>query len=233
MLNEKPMNQEHHARPSKRLPSSAATLDRLVRIGTTLVILAIVVTLALIIRGLIVNVDQSPRTAIENNLLLYSERVREDPEDGEAYMNLGITYSDMGRYDKAVENFELAVTHFEQTHEAYYGLGQVREQMGDFDKAIDAYKLALKENSRFGAAHFRIGTIYNKQSKRSDAVNHLEKSLQIDPTNADAYYQLGQTYLALDQKLKAEKAFRGALALVPDYAAAKKALRELKTGEKK
>jgi len=96
-----------------------------------------------------------------------------NPGYTEASLNLAITYSDLGMYDKAREVFENA-SHFSE---------QVQKTS---DATIDPFV-----KGKLAAEHLRIGTIYYELRMLDDAIEEYQKALRLSPTFADIITRLG------------------------------------------
>jgi tetratricopeptide (TPR) repeat protein len=69
------------------------------------------------------------------------------------YYNLGIVYSNQGKYDKAVEAYGQAVKANPQSFQAWHQLGKVHAITLDFPKAAEAYQKAAELNPKFADAY--------------------------------------------------------------------------------
>ena len=120
----------------------------------------------------------------------------------------------------------------------------VREAWQDF-KAKNYHQARMKLQTGVLLAperadvHFELGETLFWLGRHDEALLHFERTVQLEPTMSAAYHGFGQSCLALalDERIDpylrdrllliAERAFRIALLLTPDYASAQKALRRL------
>lgn len=95
---------------------------------------------------------------------------------GVAYFGRGLVYQSMGRYELAIQEYQIAIRN---------------DRHPDF-----------KVNDK---AWMNIGTIYLKQKNYKDAQNAYEKAVAIDPKNGQAQYYLGLAALRAGNIELAEK----------------------------
>lgn len=138
----------------------------------------------------------------------------------EGYYNLGVYYSDQGRVDEAIEQFNTAITINPRNAQAYNNLGIAYTKKMMLDEAIAEYKRALVLDPRHAKAYYNLGIAYFKQSKYDLAITEFKNAIAVNPDYARAHYNLGNTY---DKKGLWDEAItehKRALALNPRYAEA-------------
>ena len=67
-----------------------------------------------------------------------------DPEDADAYYNLGIAYDEQGNYTKAIESYEKAIELKPDYADAYINLGNAYNDQGNPELQISNYKEAAR-----------------------------------------------------------------------------------------
>ena len=145
---------------------------------------------------------------------------------------LGVSYRDIGDYNKAIEYHEKALeirinALGENQPELYNNLGISYDGLGDYGKAIEYHEKALEirintlgENHPDVASYYNnLGTVYNSLGDYNKAIEYHEKALEIrintlgenHPDVADSYYNLGAAYNGLGDYNKAISFFEKAL----------------------
>jgi len=117
--------------------------------------------------------------------------VTEQPQHGHARWALAKLYSDIGEYEKAMENINIAFTR-EKTiiqHSSNYGgrdllttRGLIYHKLGESEKGIQDLKEALKMGESNSYAMKNLGIIYLDQKKYAEACELFEKAKKLDYT---------------------------------------------------
>jgi tetratricopeptide (TPR) repeat protein len=136
------------------------------------------------------------------------------------YFRDGLSFLSKDDCGKALPYFQQATDSDSSYAEAWAQTGFCNEKLGRHTEAIDASKKAV--NIRPSAeSYFNIGlaNYYLKQYRESEQA--YRQSIKLDPYNAaDAYYALGLTYREWARPDDEIQAYKHAINLKPDYAAA-------------
>lgn len=117
--------------------------------------------------------------------------VAEQPQHGHARWALGKLYSDIGEYEKALENINIAFQREKAIiqHSSNYGgrdlrttRGLIYHKLGESEKGIEDLKEALKTDKNNSYAMKNLGIIYLDQKKYSEACELFEKAKKLDYT---------------------------------------------------
>ena len=112
----------------------------------------------------------------------------------DGYYGLGLAYSGLEKFDKAIETYKSAIQYMPDRAHIHAALGAAYVSLHQYDKAMEAYKTANKLQPSDAMIHHQLGNIYNKQGKRQEAILHQQKAIAISPKLASAHYQLGLLY---------------------------------------
>jgi len=96
----------------------------------------------------------------QNNIRLWEDTVSKSPAKARPYYNLGKAFEDKGLYDKALEQFYIALKLNPDDGTSYYHVGNAYLYKGLFDKAIEQYQVALKFMPDNAISHFNLGNAY-------------------------------------------------------------------------
>lgn len=192
------------------------------------VILVVVLVLGWLVVGGVFGKRGAPRTAIERELYRWQDKVKENPSDYKAHVNLGSVYFEMGQVDNAIAEYEIALRMKDKYADAHFYLGEAYKKQGKTDQAIDEFKKATKYDPKHAGAYFELGLVYLKKNNYKQAIDALTKSREAQPMAADTLYYLGLAYEKDGQKDQAIKMYQEALTYIPDYKEAQKALERLK-----
>jgi tetratricopeptide (TPR) repeat protein len=163
-----------------------------------------------------------------------------------AYVNngLGRLYYRKGLYKNAREKLELAKKQNPELDEVYNNLGLLDLKEGlygnakkNFQEAINLDKNRKKECENLSEAHLNLGSVFFSEGKYEEAEDEYEYAIKIDRDFAEAYYSLGNVCVKKwekegkkedKEKERAERLFKKALRIKPDYTEAREALDSLK-----
>lgn len=120
-----------------------------------------------------------------DNYSLWSDAVMKMPKSYRAHYILGVNYDEQGKFNEAIQQFQLASelspgdinAHIELVI-AHFNLGVSYGNQGKFDEAIQQYQLALKLDSTLVQAHYNLGKIYLAKGLRDKAKIEFEKALR-------------------------------------------------------
>jgi len=122
---------------------------------------------------------------------LFNKAIELDDNLISAKLLLGLTYSEMSDYDKAMEIYTPALKQAKELGDkrlighSLGNIGIVHYHKGDYDKALDYYERSLTINKEIGDKRLighSLGNIGNMHKSKGDydkAAEHLEKSLTI------------------------------------------------------
>ena len=75
-----------------------------------------------------------------NATACFTEAIRLDPKDAEAYDSRGVAYNGKGQYDLAIADFDEAIRLKPDFADVHYNLGIALKHQGLLDEAIAAYR---------------------------------------------------------------------------------------------
>ena len=111
------------------------------------------------------------------------ERVLDgEPENYDAYYDLGHVYFELGDYETAIDNFENVISYEQnQNNELlYYALAQAYEANNQIDKAISNYLKAIAVNNKFTLAYKKVGILFLAREDYDDAIEYFENYINFD-----------------------------------------------------
>lgn len=169
-------------------------------------VFALIISL-LLIRTVVRNMDWKN----EDSLWLAAGRV--SPSSHQNRNNLGDYYSRMGDYNRAVEEFTIAIALVPNYADAYHNRANSFVQLGNLDEAEKGYLAALKYNPSLWQSALQLGALYNHQNKGEMRDLYLSKALEINPNSADLWKTVAKFYYQIGEKGKAASAAEKALSL--------------------
>lgn len=136
---------------------------------------------------------------------------------------IGKIYLEKGDKDGARNAFERALSNdpdkAKEIAEIYLKKNNAKEAEEYFRRSMpkDNKKLTQDEKKAYIHIANRLGIALRKQGKTKEAIEEYNKALQFDPDDEAIYYNMGKACLVLGNREKAEKCFRKALELAPDF----------------
>jgi tetratricopeptide (TPR) repeat protein len=155
----------------------------------------------------------------------YRRAIALQPNHAFAHFNLATTLSAQGRLEEAVAHFRAALAADAGYVSARVNLGQALARLGRTEEAMAQYQAALATDPAAQDARTNLAALLIEQGHPEEAVAMLHDVLTAAPGLAEAHYHLG---MALEKSggdsAVAEAAFREAVRLKPELAAAHLAL---------
>lgn len=109
------------------------------------------------------------------------ERVLDgEPENYDAYYDLGHVLYELGDYEGAISNFENVIEYKNDSELLYYSLAQAYEANNEIDKAISGYLKAIAVNDKFTLAYKRVGVLFLARNDFEDAVEYFEEYMNFE-----------------------------------------------------
>lgn len=115
------------------------------------------------------------------NLLL----VKGAPEDWELSSSIGVCYTYMKQYDKAVESFLHSIS-VQRNDSTFLHLGRTLVLMKDYTTAVQVYEEAVVLSPDNPELLSLLGQLHLQLGNPAAAFDHLGRCLALDPTNAKA-----------------------------------------------
>ncbi|MDO9577507.1 MAG: tetratricopeptide repeat protein, partial [Candidatus Cloacimonadales bacterium] len=110
-------------------------------------------------------------------LASYKEALEIQPKMDEAYIGLGITYSKMGLYEKAISIFKHKLMEKpENPHSLYFNLAEIYEKTGKIETAIDYYSKSAATAPIAFYSYAKIGEMYFGSKKWDEAIHFYNKA---------------------------------------------------------
>ncbi len=136
-------------------------------------------------------------------------------------------------YDKAIEEYWLALTLDPSLVMAYRGFGNANVEKGSPQEAIDRFtELLNKDHQKNGRAYYGIGNIYYKTEAYDVAQQAFEKAIEQDPKLAIAYNGLAVIYNKQGDAQEAEFLARKAIQIDPSLGLAHNTLASVLLGNR-
>jgi len=151
------------------------------------------------------------------------EIVKDDPDDFEAWTELGTAQFQMKKHKEAEKAYENALTAKPDYLLAMVNLNKLYLDRKNSEEAIKIGETAVQTDPKSAEANYWLGEAYLLAKKGSKAVGYLNEALKLDPEGmADAHLRLATLYDMAGYKNLAAKEYSLFLEKRPDYKDRKK-----------
>ncbi len=112
-----------------------------------------------------------------------------------AYGNRGIAFDKIGRPDRAIADFDKAITLNPSFKDAYYNRGITYNRIGLFAEAIESFSKSLEIDPNNFDAYVGRGISYALLGQKDRAFENFNKVIQLDQNHVPAYLNRGRLWL--------------------------------------
>ena len=142
--------------------------------------------------------------------------VEQEPNQQEAWDDLGLAYAGLNDHEEAVKAFRKQVEVNAFHPRANDDLGAELQQLGKFDEAVAAYRKQLEISPNDKLAHKNLGLIFAQQERDPDARTELEAASAIAPDDPEVKVALAHVYDRAGEKEKARALMKGITGGAPE-----------------
>lgn len=125
---------------------------------------------------------------IEEAIDSYSQIITFQPENQQAYHNLGSILVEQGKLDEAVSYYLQALSVQPGDATALNTIGTLLQQQGKTAAAIAYHRRALAIRPHYPDALNSLGTALQEEGNTQEALSCFDQALALDPTDANARY---------------------------------------------
>lgn len=129
-----------------------------------------------------------------DSITLHEKLVDLKPYSAQAWYNLGLTYSSISEYGKAIEAFEYAFIIDKDMEEAYMECADMCFQIKNYKKALSIYEEAKQYFGPDSDLLVLIAECQINLNSFLSAKASLFTALSLDPYNDEIYFYLGECY---------------------------------------
>ena len=121
-----------------------------------------------------------------------------------AYMDRADIYLSKKEYDKAIQDFNQAISLYPNSPLAYLGraelfrdLGKKRQDKMQINQAIRDYDRAIELDPKEAMAYLNRGVAYDNLGDYRQAIRDFDRAIELDPKDVKAYSNRGISYMQL------------------------------------
>ncbi|MEF3279516.1 MAG: tetratricopeptide repeat protein [Elusimicrobiota bacterium] len=122
-----------------------------------------------------------------------------------AYIERGMSFFENIEYDRAILDFENAISIMPDEGVPYYNLGIIYKRKKDFDRAFYYFERAIDLKFGNNAVYYELGLLYLEKEDYEKAVENFGKAISSGRRTADVFYYRAISFMKL---LKYDEAIR-------------------------
>ncbi len=162
-----------------------------------------------------------------DGIRLWEDAAQKSPARARVHLCLGNIYQGRSMFDRAAEQYLIAITLKPDFVEAHNNLGAVYQFLKMPDKAMEQFLIAIKLKPDFAEAQLNLGIIYQALNMPEKAIEQYMAAIKLRPDLAEAHNHLGFVYLKMGQIENARRELTTGLNIKPDDQRARQLLEEV------
>ncbi len=172
-------------------------------------------------------VEEDPQNIIELAISEAKDRLKTEPDNIDAHIQLGAAYQAEKRFKEAIAEYTKAIKLDPGYSLPQYRMGLLYEQLEEFDQAKISYAKAMSIEPLNDDAIFRLGDLFIRLEEYENAIATLRRGVEKSPFSADLHYYLALAYERSGADTEAIQHFEEAIRFVPDFKEAKAGLKRI------
>jgi superkiller protein 3 len=150
----------------------------------------------------------------------YQKAINIDPNDADAYGNMGIAYAKLEDYREAIKCYQKVIAIDPNLAAAYGNMGSAYYYLKNYREAIRCFQKAITIDPNDAMAYKSLGNAYYNLEDYREAIRCFQKAIDLDPNYVGAYVNMGNAYVNLQNYREAIRCFQKAIVIDPNYAMA-------------
>jgi len=150
-----------------------------------------------------------------NTIILWTHAIETSPGVTNAYLNRALAFKRRGMLDKAIHDYNAAISLYPASFIAHYNLGNIYLSEEHIDEAIEQYQIALNSKPDAVECHNNLGVALTDKGWTDGAIEQYQIALALKPDYAEGHYNLGQAYVVKGLLDKALEQYQAAVYLEP------------------
>ncbi|PKM82807.1 MAG: hypothetical protein CVU88_03135 [Firmicutes bacterium HGW-Firmicutes-13] len=134
---------------------------------------------------------------LEEAIVEFRKVIEKEPNFLIGHFYLGMVYSEMEKYDKALKEFRLvmALSKNSRLNAIIHNCtGNIYAEQEKYEKALESFEEALKEDENFVDVYFNQGATYYNMGKYQESIIYFKKALNYFKNDWEIFYYLGKAY---------------------------------------
>jgi tetratricopeptide (TPR) repeat protein len=131
------------------------------------------------------------------------------------YYNRGQAFDTMGRFDRALEDYDKVIALNPTVAVAYYNRAIIFDKLGQPDRAFADYNRVLTLDPSYYGAYINRGLLFYSRGQFDNAIADFDTAISLKPDDPEAYYNQGLVFDRMGQLDKALADYDRALSFNP------------------
>lgn len=148
------------------------------------------------------------------------ETKKPSPVDARMYYQIGNDCYERNDYEKAIENYNMAILLNPIFSEAYFNRALSYYQLKNFDRSLTDYIKSAELDPSNPIIYNNRGDAYYRKQDFQNAIKDYDKAINLNPNYLKAFYNRGLSYASLEEYDKAVTNFTKVIELKSDFAEA-------------
>ncbi len=155
------------------------------------------------------------KVQVEKGVAAYTRTIELYPEYHDAYGSRGLAYFRLGQFDKAFEDYQVALKYRPNDAKVLSNTGYIYFMRGQLDKAEEVYRKSIQFDPRFVDARRNLGAVLALKKNFPAAIEQWQEALKFEPNNATLLFYIGSGYRDMGQPENAKDWLERAYAIDP------------------
>jgi tetratricopeptide (TPR) repeat protein len=125
--------------------------------------------------------DKTDAILWENAISYFTEQIRANPKDAEAYSRRGVVWDDKGEYDIAIKDYNECIRLTPGDAVYYCNRGRAFRQKKDYDRAIADLNEAIRLNPKLESAYNNRGFAFWNKKDDGRAIADWKEAIRLEP----------------------------------------------------
>lgn len=117
--------------------------------------------------------------------------LQHDPNNSDAWINIGYAHLKQGKYDEAAADFRKALTHDPDSPAAHYDLGIALKMTDQIEAAQKELTEAIRLDPALPEARYTLGITNWQLGDFAGTIEQMRAAIRLRPDYAEAHYTLG------------------------------------------
>ena len=127
----------------------------------------------------------------------FNKVIEREPDFMAGHFYLGLAYGEMGRYEKALKEFNLilAINHNQKFRAVVHNCrGNVFAEQERYEEALKEFKKALELDNEFYDVYFNLGATCYNMNKFEESIEYFKEALKYFDNDWEILYYLGKSF---------------------------------------
>jgi tetratricopeptide (TPR) repeat protein len=131
----------------------------------------------------------------KNSAILFNHVLRVTEDNYLAYNARGITFGEMGQYERAIEDFNTSIALRKDYADAYSNKGFAYHNLGEHQQAIKNYNEAIRLRPDRAIVYYNRALVYTQLGQYLQAFEDYSKAISLKADYVEAYTKRAFVYL--------------------------------------